>query len=124
MKIHTMKATTILVIALLGAMMLAGFRQKETHVVMEAVKRYRNRGLEAPVFYWRDAAKREIDLLVEEGGMVHPVEIKKKERPTMEDAAAFQFIPQSVRGHGAVVCFTQSRVPLSREVGVLSVGDL
>ena len=35
MKIHTMKATTILVIALLGAMMLAGFRQKETHVVME-----------------------------------------------------------------------------------------
>lgn len=35
MKIHTMKATTILVIALLGAMMLAGFRQKEKHVVME-----------------------------------------------------------------------------------------
>jgi len=30
-----MKATTILAIALVGAMMLAGFRQKETHVVME-----------------------------------------------------------------------------------------
>lgn len=35
MKIHKMRATTILAIALLGAMMLAGFRQKETHVVME-----------------------------------------------------------------------------------------
>ena len=30
-----MKATTILAVALVGAMMLAGFRQKETHVVME-----------------------------------------------------------------------------------------
>ncbi len=30
-----MKATTILAIALLWAMMLAGCRQKETHVVME-----------------------------------------------------------------------------------------
>lgn len=30
-----MKATTLLAIALLGAMMLAGCRQKETHVVME-----------------------------------------------------------------------------------------
>lgn len=31
----TMKTTTILTIVLLGAMMLAGCRQKETHVVME-----------------------------------------------------------------------------------------
>ena len=96
----------------------------ETHAVMEVVKAYRNRGLEAPVFHWRDAARREIDLVVEEGGKAHPVEIKKKERPTASDAAAFGCIPGEVRGKGAVVCFSQSRAPLSREVGVLSVGDL
>lgn len=48
----------------------------ETWVVSEALKNYFNRGLDPDIYFWRDSAGHEIDLLIDQGAMQIPVEIK------------------------------------------------
>lgn len=48
----------------------------ETWVVGEILKNYHNRGVEPDIYFWRDSAGHEIDLLIDEGASQIPVEIK------------------------------------------------
>lgn len=48
----------------------------ETFVISEMLKMRYNSGLPSNLYFWRDSAGDEIDVIVEEGGMLHPVEIK------------------------------------------------
>ncbi|HOX50695.1 MAG TPA: DUF4143 domain-containing protein, partial [Fibrobacteria bacterium] len=48
----------------------------ENWVVMESLKRLRNRGAEANLYFWRDQAGHEIDLLEVEGDRFHAMEVK------------------------------------------------
>jgi len=48
----------------------------ETWAVSEALKNYHHRGVEPDIWFWRDSAGREVDLLIDEGSTQIPVEIK------------------------------------------------
>ena len=48
----------------------------ETYVVSEFVKTCMNAGVEPPLYFWRDSQGHEIDLMVENGEDLFPVEIK------------------------------------------------
>ena len=48
----------------------------ESFVVSEFVKSCHNRGIEPPLYYWRDSQGHEVDLLVEDGESLFPIEIK------------------------------------------------
>lgn len=48
----------------------------ETMVIAELVKKRTNKGLPINLFYWRDKTGHEIDLIIDEGGSLLPVEIK------------------------------------------------
>jgi uncharacterized protein len=48
----------------------------ETYVICELVKTYYHQGLRPRIYFWRDLAGHEIDLLVEEGETLVPIEIK------------------------------------------------
>jgi predicted AAA+ superfamily ATPase len=48
----------------------------ETMVVIEMVKKYTNQGINPPLFYWRDKTGHEIDLIVDKGNLLTPIEIK------------------------------------------------
>ncbi|MFP4511064.1 MAG: ATP-binding protein [Spirochaetaceae bacterium] len=48
----------------------------ENLIVAETVKAFTHHRLKPPVFFWRDQTGHEIDLLVEIGGQLYPVEIK------------------------------------------------
>ena len=48
----------------------------ETWVISEALKNYYNRGREPDVYFWRDSAGHEVDLLMDKGTKLLPVEIK------------------------------------------------
>jgi len=48
----------------------------ENFIVSETAKAFYNRGAHPPLFYWRDSNQRELDLLIERGGKLQPVEIK------------------------------------------------
>jgi predicted AAA+ superfamily ATPase len=48
----------------------------ETWVISEALKGYFNGGVEPDIYFWRDSAGHEIDLLIDQGATQLPVEIK------------------------------------------------
>ncbi|MDR1047174.1 MAG: ATP-binding protein, partial [Treponema sp.] len=57
----------------------------ETFVIGEVVKSYAGAGKEAPVFFYRDRDGKEIDLLIVQNGVIHPLEIKKHANPGPAD---------------------------------------
>jgi len=72
-----------------GAMSGAFF---ESWVFSEIYKSYINAGKEAPLYYYRDKEKREIDLLIYENGTLYPIEIKKAASPGVEAAKHFKIL--------------------------------
>lgn len=51
----------------------------ESFVVAELVKSFANQRLEAPLFFWRDATGHEIDILIDHGDRLLPIEVKSGE---------------------------------------------
>jgi predicted AAA+ superfamily ATPase len=96
-----------------GAMAGAFF---ETFVISEIMKSYSNKGiLDLPLYFYRDRDGNEIDLLIEDGGILYPIEIKKHADPQKSDVAAFKLIdkiPTVGRGTGGVVCLYDSLASL------------
>ena len=80
----------------------------ETFVIGEIIKSYYNKGvLDLPLYYYRDKNMKEIDLLIEAGGTLYPLEIKKHADPDKKDISAFNILdklPDIKRGPGGVIC--------------------
>lgn len=97
-----------------GAMAGAFF---ETYAVAEIIKSFANKGLEPPIYFYRDKDKIEIDVLIEQNGILFPVEIKKTASPDSNDAKNF-FITSRLKnvkiGQCLVLCNTSSVVSLSK----------
>ncbi len=49
----------------------------ETWIIVELLKSYWYKGLQAPFYYYRDKDQKEVDLLIVQAGTMYPVEIKK-----------------------------------------------
>lgn len=96
-----------------GAMAGAFF---ESFVISEVLKGFYNKGvLEPALYFYRDKEMNEIDLLIEEGGILYPLEMKKHADPRSDDVAAFALldkIPGIERGPGGVVCLYDHLVTL------------
>ena len=62
----------------------------ENFVIIEIIKSYYNNGeLRPPLYFYRDKEKNEIDLIIEQNGQLHPIEIKKSATPTKEMISNF-----------------------------------
>lgn len=96
-----------------GAMAGAFF---ESFVVSEIIKSYYNKGiLEPPLYFYRDKDMNEIDLLIEDGGILYPIEMKKHADPQKRDMDTFAVLdklPSVQRGPGGVVCLYDNLVTL------------
>ena len=88
----------------------------ETYVVTEILKSYYNEGKRPPVYYYRDTDNREIDLLLEENGILYPVEIKKSANPSKDAIKHFSVIENTnlLRGEGSVVCLYHDVMPIDK----------
>ncbi len=98
----------------------------ETFVVSELLKRYWNRGAEPRLWFYRDKAGSEIDILIEHDGVLEPVEVKKTASPSKSDIRAFDKA-RSVGlplGSGAVLCLAERARPLTQDVAVVPIGSL
>jgi len=98
----------------------------ESFVFAEILKSYYNDGIvKPPLYYYRDTDKNEIDLLIENGDELHPVEIKTTSDPKKSMIKAFHFLERisgKKAGTGAVVCLAKERLPLTENVWILPVG--
>ena len=97
----------------------------ETYAVCEILKSYYNYGSTHPgLYYYRDKEKNEIDLLIEDGGVLYPVEIKTASEPGKSAAAAFRVLKNiygKTAGEGAVVCMGREVLPVAENVWTLPV---
>ena len=99
-----------------GAMNGAFF---ETFVVSEILKSYRHNG-ERPLIYWyRDTQQKEIDLLIERDGKLHPIEIKLTSNPNKSMLKHFKVLDN--QGYGGLICMRESDIPLTEDVSAIPV---
>ena len=95
----------------------------ESFVFGEIVKSYYNDGIaEPPLYYYRDKDKNEIDLLIMNGDVLYPIEIKTSSDPTKSMISAFRCIsniPGKKTGTGAVICLAKESLPLTNDVWIL-----
>lgn len=103
-----------------GAMAGAFF---ETFVMAELIKSYTLRGLDVPFYYYRDKDGREIDVLIQRGQTLFPVEIKMATRARPDDVMAMRYLRERWKdvGHGAIVCNIDVPIPINREVDALPI---
>jgi predicted AAA+ superfamily ATPase len=112
-----------------GAMNGAFF---ESWVVSEIYKSYLHNGKRAPLYFYRDSNKKEIDILIYADGMVNPVEIKKSAapkdavkhfsvlKPIAEEPAEEAVLSGAAHlkteiGRGAVICMSAEVMPIDRK---------
>lgn len=96
----------------------------ETFVVSEILKSWWHNGRQPNMFSYRDKDRREISILLEENGVLHPVAITRKTNPARGDIRAFGVIEKVLgqkRGHGAVLCMTQTHVPVRADVDAVPI---
>jgi predicted AAA+ superfamily ATPase len=88
----------------------------ETYVVSEILKSYHNAGKQPPIYYYRDADGKEIDIILEYNGTVYPIEIKKSGNPGKDAVKNFDVLKNSgmLMGEGAVVCLYDNVLPLDK----------
>lgn len=86
----------------------------ENYVVMELVKNYAYAKSKANVTYYRDSNAKEIDILVEENNIIHPLEVKKSANPDKREVKKYALIEKTtlVRGNGGIVCMCEEPLPI------------
>ncbi len=103
----------------------------ETFVVSEILKTYSNEGKDYrfSIFYYRGKDKRasgenEIDLIIQENGILYPVEIKMTGNPKASMASANEVldkIPDKKRGTGVILCMIDRKTYLRDDLVALPI---
>jgi predicted AAA+ superfamily ATPase len=97
----------------------------ETFVVSEILKSYKHNGQEPSFYYYRDSNKVEIDLIIRQNGILHPVEIKRTANPDKKMIKNFNVLANLGKvGYGSLICLTDTVLPLTQHVNALSVWDI
>ena len=93
----------------------ASGRYFENYAVMELVRGYEYSAERTNLTYYRDRDKREIDIVVEEGQTLHPIEVKKAAAPKEQAIRQFRLFDASnlERGSGGVICMCEEPWPLN-----------
>ena len=98
----------------------------ETYAIGEILKSYLHNGREPAIYLYRDKNQHEIDVILEENGMLYPIEIKKTSNPGPNDYQSFPELAKLKKktGLGAVLCLKSERMPLSREVVSIPIWEI
>jgi len=80
----------------------------ENYVISEIFKSYHNAAKEPFIYYYRDRDMKEIDIIIEVNGKLHPIEIKKTATPSSQLTNVFKLIDKTEkRGNGAILCMAE-----------------
>lgn len=95
----------------------ASGRFYENYVVMELVKNYAYARSKVNLTYFRDSNAKEIDVLVEENNVIHPLEIKKSAAPDRREVKKYSVIDKAFlnRGNGGIICMCEEPIPIDAD---------
>lgn len=89
----------------------------ENYVVGEFIRNYAYGKNKVNMNYYRDRNGKEIDLIIEENGILHPVEIKKGSAPERNLVRTFLVLKETDKqtGQGGIVCMTDEPLPIDEK---------
>ena len=95
----------------------------ENYTVAELRKTWQNNAKECLLHYYRDKDTKEIDVVMESDGEVHPLEIKKSTNPGTEILSTFKVLDRGVmpRGAGAILCLRETLSAVDRHNFVVPI---
>lgn len=99
----------------------------ESFVVGEILKSFYNQGVEPPVYFYRDTNQKEIDIIVEQDGVIYPIEIKMTAKPTKQHARHFKTLKDQLPasevsvGTGVIINQYPSKLWLDKDLVALPV---
>lgn len=100
----------------------------ETFAVSEVLKSYMNAGANLrDIWFYRDAKKHEIDLVIQKGRVLHPVEIKTNATIPASAIKNFRYV-ENISGYeigfGHVICQTSEPYYINRKVQAIPVWNI
>lgn len=89
----------------------------ENYVVSELLKNFAYAPSKVNLTYYRDSNAKEIDVLVEENGVLHPLEIKKSANPDRREIKKFALFDKTKleRGSGGIICMCEEVLPIDAQ---------
>ena len=99
----------------------------ETAVLSEIVKTLTHRGQDPQVYFWRTSAGNEVDIVIDTGGKLVPIEVKLSATPRPAMAASIKAFREDFGAKampGYVVHPGKVRLPLGSEVTALPFAEL
>ena len=95
----------------------------ENFVVAEILKSYQNNAQDCLLWYYRDKSSNEIDMVIENDGQLHPLEIKRSVNPGSELTGAFSILDKGSvpRGTGAILCMRPELSAINAENYIVPV---
>ena len=99
----------------------------ETFIFGEILKSYWHNGKRAPLYYYRDKDKKEIDLLIVQDDVIYPLEFKKTANPNFDLAHHFNVLKnldKTTVGPGGIICLVSKLIPISKNITAIPVGLL
>jgi len=98
----------------------------ETFVISEIIKSYLFRGKAAPIYYFRDKEKHEIDLIIEKDGKCHPIEIKIASLIQKKHLSNIKYFRKNTKQaiNGAIISLAPERMPFDHNDEIIPVSHL
>lgn len=86
----------------------------ENYVVMEMLRNSVYGEKDVKLNYYRDTNQKEIDLVIDSDGILHPFEIKRAASPDKKPIKSFSLLAKSGRtiGSGGIICMAEKPLPI------------
>ena len=93
----------------------------ENYVVSEFLRMYAYSKNKTNMTFYRDTNQKEIDIVLEENGKLHPLEIKKSSNPEKRAISSFHLLEKSSRkiGEGGIICMAAKPFPLDENNNII-----
>lgn len=100
----------------------------ETYAVSQIVKSYKNNGyLKLPLSFYRDHDFKEIDLIIEFGDILYPIEIKKTMVPNYSMIKNFDVLNKALGfkiGTKTILCLVDDKLPLGKDAIAYPISEI
>lgn len=98
----------------------------ENYTVAEIMKSYFNVGETPNLYYYRDSDAKEIDIVMEADGELHPMEIKKTANPGTQLTRPFKLLDKGEikRGQGAILCMKDALSAVDSESLIVPIWSI
>ena len=97
----------------------------ENYVIIEILKSYWHNGKEVNMYFYRDNNQKEVDCIIEQNGILYPLEIKKTTMPS-NVKVSFSFLSKLQKDiwYGGILCLRENIMPLHNNMISIPIWEI